>query len=261
VDLSKVECRYVFTRFNHTTKSKCDRYPVNGNLQPGQLANESVEDHLTIEVRFTDAPNWEVLVFTLTQVELECQNIQLTIKSYELIEGQYVLRLSVNRLIKTKVLSQRILQLYPEMFERFAAQRQSFLDLLEIKETHDLPIELFSRPPAPPPPLLSSTDRRRRMYQEVVTQIQRIIMSQDPEHCIDSVQRLLKFLNEQNISTEEIQKKVIGKVIIKRAEKDQMFQKQLRQWEETADEVARFSIVGQAVRLAIALIWSNGELP
>ncbi len=99
------------------------------------------------------------------------------------------------------------------------------------------------------------------MYQEVVTQIQRIIMSQDPEQCIDSVQRLLKFLNEQNISTEEIQKKVIGKVIIRRAEKDQMFQKQLRQWEETADEAARFSIVGQAVRLAIALIWSNGELP
>jgi len=50
-------------------------------------------------------------------------------------------------------------------------------------------------------------------------------------------------------------------VIKKRAEKDEVFQKQLLQWEEAADEAARFSIVGQAVRLAIALLWSPTQSP
>jgi len=259
VDLSKVECRYVFTRFNYATKSPSDRYPTTGDLRVGQLGGETAEEGLTVAVRFTEAPNWEALVFTLTQVELECQNIQLTIKSYELMEGQYVLRLSVNRLVKTNVLSLRILQLYPEMLQRFATRRQSLLDLLEIKETHDLPIELVHRTNAPPHPPLSPTERRRRMYQEVVAQIQRIILSHSPEHSVESVQRLLEFLHEQNISTEEIQKKVIGQVIKQRAEKDQLFQKQLREWEKTADQADRFSVVGQAVRLAIALIWSDGK--
>jgi hypothetical protein len=99
------------------------------------------------------------------------------------------------------------------------------------------------------------------MYQEVINQIQRIIMSQAPEQFVDSVQRLLEFLKQQNISTEEIQLKVIGQAIMKRGQKDQVFQKQLLQWEETADEAARFSIVGEAVRLAIALIWSQANSP
>jgi hypothetical protein len=97
------------------------------------------------------------------------------------------------------------------------------------------------------------------MYQEVVNQIQRIILFQSPEQFVDSVQRLLEFLKQENISTEDIQKKVISRAIMKRAQKDQMFQKQLVQWEETANEAARFSIVGQAVRLAIALIWSQNK--
>jgi hypothetical protein len=50
------------------------------------------------------------------------------------------------------------------------------------------------------------------------------------------------------------------KVIMKRAETDELFQKQLLQWEETATDAARFSFVGQAVRLAIAMLWSNTEL-
>jgi hypothetical protein len=86
-------------------------------------------------------------------------------------------------------------------------------------------------------------------------------MSQAPEQFVDSVQRLLEFLKQQNISTEEIQLKVIGQAIMKRGQKDQVFQKQLLQWEETADEAARFSIVGEAVRLAIALIWSQAKSP
>jgi hypothetical protein len=73
------------------------------------------------------------------------------------------------------------------------------------------------------------------------------------------VQRLLDFLQQHNISTEEIQKRVIVQASMKRAQTDYMFQKQLLDWEETAPEAARFSIVGQAVRLAIALILSNAQ--
>jgi hypothetical protein len=164
-------------------------------------------------------------------------------------------------LVNTKLLSQRILQLYPKILDRFVAHRQTILDLLEIKENQDFKIEPLplSYPPPPPPPAVG--DHRRRMYQEVINQIQRIIMSQAPEQFVDSVQRLLEFLKQHNISTEEIQKKVIGQAIMKRGQKDQVFQKQLLQWEETADEAARFSIVGEAVRLAIALIWSQAKSP
>jgi hypothetical protein len=84
-------------------------------------------------------------------------------------------------------------------------------------------------------------------------------MAQAPEQCVDSVQRLLDFLQQHNISTEEIQKRVIVQASMKRAQTDYMFQKQLLDWEETAPEAARFSIVGQAVRLAIALILSNAQ--
>jgi uncharacterized protein YjbI with pentapeptide repeats len=257
VDLSKVECRYVFTGFDYSSKSPSDRYPTTGDLPPGAQAFENSEDGLTVEVHFSDAPNWEVLAFTLTQVELECPNVQLTLHTYELRSEQYVVRLSSNRWVNTKLISQRILERYPEMVKRLAACRQTILDLLEIKETRDLKIELLLHSATPPSPSLSPAERHRRLYQEVVTQIQRIIMSQTPEQCVNSVERLLEFLTQQNISTEEIQKKVIGLVIVKRARKDQMFQKQLLQWEETASEAARFSVLGQAVRLAIASLWSS----
>lgn len=258
VDFSKVECLYVFTQFNYATKTPSDRYPVTGNLQPGELGRKNTQDSLTIEVQFIDAPNWEVLVFTLTQVKLEYPNIELTIKSYEITEGKYVLWLSASRWINTKLLSQRILKLYPEMFRRFLVQRLNLLDLLEIKENQALKTELLTLKNAPstPPPLMAS---RLRLYQQVVNQIQRIITSKTPDQFVESVQRLLKFLKQQNFSTEEIQKKVITQAIIKRAQTDEIFQKQLLQWEETADDVARFSIVGQTVRLAIALIWSQAQ--
>ena len=172
-----------------------------------------------------------------------------------------MLRLSTSRLVNAKLLSQRILQLYPKMFERFMAQRQTILGLLEVKENVDLNLEVILHSQAPPAPPPSSLEYRRRLYIEVVNQIQRIIIVQAPEQFVQSVQRLLEFLKQQNISTEQIQKKVISQVIKKRAEKDEVFQKQLLQWEEAADEAARFSIVGQAVRLAIALIWSDTQSP
>lgn len=257
VDLSHVECRYVYTGFDYSTKCPSDRYPTKGDLPPGALSRENSEDMLTINVLFNEAPHWEALVFTLTQVELECPHLQLTIKSYEFKSGQSLLRLSVNRFVNTKLIGQRILKLYPEMFERLLPRRQILLDLLDIKETRHLPIELLQQTPMPPPRFTSPVHRKRQLYQEVVVQIQRIIRSQAPEQCVESVERLLEFLTQQNISTEEIQKKVIGQVILKRAATDEIFQKQLLQWEETAGEVARFSVVGEAVRLAIAMLWSN----
>jgi hypothetical protein len=68
-------------------------------------------------------------------------------------------------------------------------------------------------------------------------------------------------LEQQDFPTEEIQKKVITQAIIKRAQKDQMFQKQLLEWEKKVDDAARFSIVGEAVRLAIALILAETQPP
>lgn len=254
VDLSEVECRYVFTGFNYTTKSPSDRYPAVGDLPPGQLGRHNSPESLTLEVWFKVAPNWQVLALTLKQVELQCHNLRLTIESYTLIEAQYLLQLSVNRAVNTTILSQRILQVYPEILQRFQMQEQLVLDLLEIKATQDLNIELFPKIPIQLPDHLSWIERRRRLYQEVVLQIQRIILSQAPEQFLESVERLLKFLREQNISTEEIQKKALIQVIRKRAAKDLLFQKQLRQWQETADQAARFSVVGQAIHLAIALI-------
>jgi uncharacterized protein YjbI with pentapeptide repeats len=261
VDLSQVECRYVFTKFDHATKSPSDRYPPVGNLQPGQLSRENTTDSLTVEVWFRQAPNWEVLVFAIAQVQLECPDIQLTIKSYEVTGRQYVLRLSVNRLVNTKLLSQRILEVYPEMFRRLAAQRQTILHLLKIGEKLDSQKELPPQPPtasaSPNPP----ADRRQSQYLEVVNQIQRIIMSQPPEQLVENVQQQLEFLKQQNLITEEIQKKVITQAIIKRAKNDELFTEQLLQWEQTASEAARFSLVGQAVRLAIALIWPDADSP
>lgn len=258
VDLLKVECRYIFTQFNYATKTPSDRYPATGNLQPGELGRKNTKDSLTIEVQFIDMPNWEVLVFTLTQVELEYPNIELTIKSYEIIQGKYVLWLSASQLINTRRLSQRILELYPEMFRRFVVQRSTILDLLEITKNQELKTErlTLNSGSTPLPPSVVS---RLRLYQQVVTQIQWIITCKSPDQFVDSVQRLLMFLNQQNFSTEEIQKKVITQAIMKRVQKDEIFQQQLLQWEETADDAARFSLVGQTVRLAIALIWSQAH--
>ncbi len=261
VDLSKVECHYVFTKFNFASKSKSDRYPAAGDLQPGELACQNTADSLTIEIQFKDAPNLEVMVFTLAQVELDYSDVKLTIDSYELTQKQYLLRLSASRLVNAQLLSQRILQLYPQMLKRFTTCRPTILDLLEIKKNIDSTKEQnpISKAPLPHPP--PSKERRRRMYLEVINQIQRIILTQTPEQFVDSLPRLLEFLKQHNISTEEIQKKVIGQAIVKRAEQDQMFQDNLLQWQENAVETARFSVVGEAVSLAIALLLSEAKSP
>lgn len=257
VDLSHVKCRYVFTQYDYSSKSPSDRYPRLGDLPPGALSPKHTEGELTVDVYFSDAPNWEVLVFTLAQVELECLNLELTLESYEHKKEHYVLRLLTNRLVNTEPITQRIMELYPEVLKRFQTQRQSILDLLEIKDARNLEVELLPFYSASASPTLSPADRRQRLYQEIVTQIQRILLSQSLEPGVESVERLLKFLAQQHISTEDILQNVITQAIIKRAQKDRIFQSQLLQWEETASEVARFSGVGQAVHAAIALFGSN----
>ncbi|NEP45726.1 MAG: low-complexity protein, partial [Okeania sp. SIO2H7] len=68
---------------------------------------------------------------------------------------------------------------------------------------------------------------------------------------------LLDYLQAQGLCTEEIQQKVIAQVIIKRARKDKTFWEQLLRWEKTAPEAARISMVGEAVRYAIAILWEQ----
>lgn len=270
VDLSKVQCCYVFTQFNYTTKKSADRYPVSRDFAPGELNKYCQEGHgseaeasTVIEVRWQEAPNWEALVFTLTRMEYLCPDLRLVIQSYVLKEGYYLLHLAANHLVNTKILARKILQLYPEIFQLMQVKREAVLDLLKInavspeQKLDDWKLE--SPPPqvSSPPP---QPDRRLRMYQEVVNQIQLIIKSQNPNQFVESVQRLLDFLNSQGISTEEIQKSIISQAIVRRSKKDSTFHKQLLQWEKTADEAARFSVMGEAVRLAIALLWKDVQL-
>ncbi|HBB33019.1 MAG TPA: low-complexity protein [Cyanobacteria bacterium UBA8803] len=259
VDLSQVNCRYVFTGFNHTTQSPCDRYPVSGNLPFGKLGQANLTACLTIDVQFVEVPNWEALVFTLARLEREYPDLQLTIQGYERRVGQYLLKLSANSSVNPQLLRERILQLYSQISQNFTAQRQAILKVLQIERSSDSRspslLQLINLPSLP----LISADHQQQIYRQVVYQIQQIIMSQPPEKFLVSVQRLLKFLKQHNISTEEIQQDIIGSAILKRAEKDAMFQKQLLQWEKSADRIARFSTVGQAMCSAISLILSEAQ--
>lgn len=262
LDLSKVNCRYVFTQFNYHTKSPTERFPAERELEPGELGQQYVQDDAAIELYFTDLPNWEALVFTLAQLELESQELNLVIKSYEAVEDNYLVRLTANRLVNAKVLARRVFQLYPDIQQRLLAKRSEILNLLQIvgkSQALDPALEPPPQPAQPTPRSLPSPDRRVRLYQEVVRQIQHIMLSQGPETFVQSVQQLLDYLDRQGISTEEIQKKTIGQVIVQRARQDKSFRDHLLRWEKNAPESARLSTVGQAVRLAIALMWTQSQ--
>ncbi|MGA7936119.1 MAG: low-complexity protein, partial [Kovacikia sp.] len=130
------------------------------------------------------------------------------------------------------------------------------LNLLEIVKPaneSEQPVESSPQPAQPVP----RPDRRARLYQEVVRQIQHIILSQTPDQIVQSVQQLLEFLDRQGISTEEIQKKMLGQVIVQRAKQDKNFREHLLRWEKTATEAARISTMGQAMRAAIVLLWTQ----
>jgi hypothetical protein len=143
---------------------------------------------------------------------------------------------------------------------RFTAQRPAILNLLKIGEKIESTKKLSSRSPIASPAPGSIAARQQQKYREVINQIQKIIMSQPPELLVKNVQQRLEFLQQQNFLTEDIQKKVISQTIIKRAKTDEVFIKQMLQWERTASEAARFSLLGQAVRLAIALLQPNADL-
>lgn len=259
-DFSKINCRYVFTQFNYTTKSPTDRYPAGRELEPGELGRQYDEDNAVIEVHLTEAPNWEALAFTLTQIAREGNGLTLTIKSYESSDDHSLIRLKANRTVNAKLLSRRFFQLYPEVWQRLLRHQAEIANLLAIAPQGSEPNLTLDTPPQPAlvePKLLPSPDRRIRLYQEVVRQIQHIMMSQAPEQFVQSVQQLLNYLARQGIATEDIQKKVISQVITQRAKQDKSFRAHMQRWEKTAPEAARLSPVGQAIRLAIALMWTE----
>lgn len=255
-DCSKVNCRYVFTQFDYTTKSPVDRYPVGRDLESGELERHYQQDSAVIEVYFTEAPNWEAFAFTLAQIDLEGNALGLTIKSYGLSDDNYLVRLRSTRLVNAKVLTRRIFQVYPKILQQLLTHRTKILSLLAITPHTEQPdLALASLPqankPAPdvPPP---STDRRIRLYQEVVRQIQHIMMTQAPEQFVQSVQQLLQYLHQEGIAIEAIQKKVISQVITQRAKQDKNFFAHLQRWQRMAPDNARSSTVGQAMSVAIA---------
>jgi hypothetical protein len=88
----------------------------------------------------------------------------------------------------------------------------------------------------------------------MVRQIWLILMSQTPEKLSQSVQRLLDYLKQQGLATEQIQRKVISQAIVQQAKQDSVFREQLIAWEKTASDQVRCSMIGEAVRFAIALL-------
>ncbi|HEY9616671.1 MAG TPA: pentapeptide repeat-containing protein [Microcoleaceae cyanobacterium] len=260
LDLSKVNCHYIYTHFDHSAKKPTDRYPIDRDLEPGELGRRTDQNSAIVEVYFTEPPNWETLAFTLAQIELESEDLHLTVRAYDTVEDNYLLKLAANRLVNAKALSRRIFQLYPEIQQRFLARRPDILKLIGITQHSDHPDPTLEPPPKttlPDPQAPAIADRQSRLYREVVRQIQHILNSQVPDQFVESVQRLLDFLKGQGISTREIQKRLIGQAILQRAKLDEGFREQLIRWEKTASEEERLSTVGHAVRMAIAMLWNQ----
>jgi len=262
LDLSKVNCRYVLTQFNFTTKQPSDRYPVGRELLPGELGQQYQQDSAAIEVYLTEMPNWEALVFTLEQVQLEGEDLTLVIQSYEPAEDNFLLRLTANRPVNAKLLGRQILQLYPQMLQRWLSKRAEIFSLLAIVPPAVSPgaVQNGTVPAAATNGKVTG-DRRQKLYQEVVRQIQSIVASQAPDRMVEAVQRLLLYLHREGVATEAIQKKLIGQVIVQRARQDRQFRQELYRWEQGAPEEVRSSPVGQAVRTAIAQFSSQSLQP
>ncbi|WP_293299011.1 MULTISPECIES: pentapeptide repeat-containing protein, partial [unclassified Microcoleus] len=256
VDLSKVNCRYVFTDFDYTAKVAANRFPVDRDFESGELGRQHQQQESSIvEVCFAQSPNWEALVFTVRQVELESYELRLTVHFFESAGEQNLLRLSANRLVNGKILGDRILALYPDMLEKVLAKGTEILILLGLAVADNPSQEEPATPqqlrPLPKEVLL----RRQEIYERMVRQISFILMSQTPDKFSESVQRLLDYLKQQGVPTEQIQRKVISQAIVERAKQDPAFREQLLRWEKTASASVRCSMMGEAVRFAIALLW------
>lgn len=255
VDLSKVNCDFVFTQFNYNTKSPTNRYPTHGKLEPGELGQTYQEKSSTVEVTFTEAPNWEALVFTLAQMESETRELNLAIANYTSDENGFILRLRSKKMVNAKLLGQRILEIYPDMLQRFVANRPKILGLLNLKVAQrSLPPA--APLPAPPPP--SAIDKRLHLTQETARQIRSILLSQQPEQGIEGIQRLLSYLEQQGIPLEEMKKAMI-EAIVQRGKQDQVFLDNLLNWEKSSVETIRFSVIGEAIRQSIALLWPGPQ--
>lgn len=252
LDFSKVECRYIYTQFNHAEKKPTERVPSGREFEPGELANQYENDRAIVNLYFTEPIHWEPFVFTLAQVEAEEPGLSLTIQSFEPAEDNYLVRLAPNKAVNSKQLIRRFLQLYAVMRQRFQEKRANILQLLEIESAQLISspslASLYKTPSVVPVPI---SDRRSQLYQEVVRQIQHILVTQAPDLIIDSVQRLLDYLNREGVSTIEIQKKLIGQAIFMRARRDRGFKNHLLQWQTTAPETVQQSAVGQAIKSAI----------
>jgi uncharacterized protein YjbI with pentapeptide repeats len=255
VDLSKVNCGYVFTDFDYTAKVVANRFPVDRDFESGELGQQYQEESSIVEVCFGEFPNWEALVFTVRRVELESCELQLNIQFFESAREQNLLRLNANRLVNGKILGDRILALYPDMLEKVLAKSAEILILLGLAVA-DNGSQEESATPQPPRPLPKEVLlRRQEIYERMVRQISFILMSQTPDKFSESVQRLLDYLKQQGVPTEQIQKKVISQAIVERAKQDAGFREQLLRWEKTASASIRCSMMGEAVRFAIALLW------
>jgi hypothetical protein len=253
VDFSKVQCRYLYTQFNHTEKKPTDRVPQGREFEPGEMSAYYQDDHTGVDLYFTETVNWEVLAFTLVQVAAEEPGLILKVKSYEPVEDNYWVKLSANRTVNSKAMARRVFQLYPEVKQRLVTHRPEILSLLGItlaaKEETTAPSTAEKSPQ-------TLGDRRAHLYQEVVRQIQYILVTQTPDQLVDSVQRLLDYLKQEGIATKEIQRKVISQAIAQRAKRDEAFREHLLKWSAQSPTAVRSSPVGQALRVAIALFSS-----
>lgn len=258
LDLSKVNCRYVFTQFDPVAKKPCDRLPQSRDFEPGEFAKSVQNDQVAVELYFTECPNWEALVFTLAQVEAEePEALTLTIQGYELLQDNYVVQLTTNRGVNAKHITRRVFQHYPTIKQRWLSQRATVLALLGIQSgttdpppaiAPDEPVTVIQTEPSP------SLEQRTRLYQEVVRQIQHILVTQAPAQIIENVERLLNYLHHEGISTVEIQRKLIGQAIAQRAQRDRGFRTYLVDWAKTAPPSALQSTVGQAIQLAVSFL-------
>jgi uncharacterized protein YjbI with pentapeptide repeats len=256
VDLSKVVCRYLWRQFNFTTKSPASRYPLDRNFEPGELGQEYKESSTTIEVLFPEAPNWEVLILTLAELQQENLELHLTIESYMPMDHQYLLRLLANHVVNAKIIAEQILNLYPAVKERFTLCRQQLLSLLKHPTLPQSRPAVNQSPPPPPPPK-PMLDRQQQLYQETSKQIKSILFSQMPDQFVANIERLLSYLKEEGIALEELQKKVIVSAIVQRAQQDEAFRESLMQWEKKASAQMRVSMMGKSVRVAIAILWKK----
>ncbi len=252
VDLSKVVCRYVFTDFNYHNKRPTERYPIERDLQPGELAAQPTkQSQLIFTINFSQKLNWEALVFTIAQLKGQDPRLGLKIIAYKAEPEAGRVKLKVNYSVNTQLLSQRILALYVQMEEQVASQRNLILQLLEINQQQDVDLGLKPASPTVTSPVMSDYERKQKMYRQVSNQIQHIIKFQSFNQVLEGVERLLFFLQQQGFSTQHIQNQVLARALWQRSQADATFRRQLWQWYYQNQEVGGLSSLQGVVHSVI----------